>query len=123
MKSPPGSVATVSPAYAPDAAAKTPIENAIATANTDAPSFGVFPRGVAGGRGSLARVILENLGADVAGLVNAVAEAHDPLLAVQGLLDPAFRVLGRADLLEHLPGLATGPGSSRKPAPTLRQVR
>jgi hypothetical protein len=26
--------------------AKTPIENAMAATNTDAPSFGVFPRGV-----------------------------------------------------------------------------
>jgi hypothetical protein len=46
MPSPLGPVATVSPAYAPGAPAQTPIENAIAAANTDKPNFGVFPRGV-----------------------------------------------------------------------------
>jgi len=46
MKSPLGSAATVSPATAPGAPAKTPIEKAIAAANTGKPNFGVFPRGV-----------------------------------------------------------------------------
>jgi hypothetical protein len=45
MKSLLGSVATVSSAYAPGAPAQKPIENAMAAANTDEPSFGVFPRG------------------------------------------------------------------------------
>ena len=46
MKSPLDSVTTVSPAYAPGVPAHKPIENAIAAANTDEPSFGIFTRGV-----------------------------------------------------------------------------
>jgi hypothetical protein len=40
------SVTTVSSAYAPGISAHKPIENAIAAANTDEPSFGIFTRGV-----------------------------------------------------------------------------
>ena len=46
MEPPPDSVRTVPSAYAPGIPAHKPIENAIAAANTDEPSFGIFTRGV-----------------------------------------------------------------------------
>ena len=52
-------------------------------------------------------------GAGVAGLVDPVAEAHDPLLAGQGVLDPRAGVLGRADPFEDLPGLFIGAAVER----------
>ena len=72
-----------------------------------------LPAVVADLGGQLGAVVLEDRGAGVAGLVDAVAEAHDPLLAGQGLLDPPLGVLGRADLLQDLPRLLVGPAVER----------
>jgi hypothetical protein len=58
-------------------------------------------------------MLLKDPGAGVAGLVDPVAEAHDPLLAGQGVLDPALGVLGGADLLQELPGFLVGPAVER----------
>src|SRR5262249_46093433 len=69
---------------------------------------GVFPAGLAGGGGSLASVGLKYLGADVAGLVDAVAEAHDAFLAGQGIANPFLRVGGATHLLEHLDDFFVG---------------
>ena len=52
-----------------------------------------------------AGVGLENARADVAGLVDAVAKAHDPFLARQGVTDPllgAVRPAGRHQNVHHL---------------------
>ena len=41
-------------------------------------------------------------GARVLGAVDAVAEAHQPLAAVEHVLDPALGVAGALDVVEHL---------------------
>ena len=60
-------------------------------------------------RGRLAGVFLEDLGAHVAGLVDAVAEAHHLFLAGQGLGDPLLRVGRAAGLQEEVHHLFVGP--------------
>ena len=72
-----------------------------------------FPTIVADLARQIGAVRLENRGAGVAGFVDSVPESHDPLLARQGIVDPAFGVLGRADRFEHFPRFFIGPAVER----------
>ena len=71
-------------------------------------------------RAELARRAPQHAGPRVLGAVHAVPEAHEPLAAVQRVLDPPVGVAERLDLVEHLQharGRTAVQGPERAPTP------
>src|SRR6266446_10240440 len=53
-------------------------------------------------------IFFENARPHVASLVNAMAKSHDLFLACQGVVNPAFSILGAAGLAEKVHDLLVG---------------
>src|SRR5262249_11369845 len=73
----------------------------------------LFPFGLSSRYSHFLSVFLEDAGADVAGLVNAVAETHHAFLASQGIANPLFRRVGAAGGADQVHHLFVGPAVKR----------